>query len=238
MLSTTNLFSKPLIISKIPEASGISYSKESNSLFVVNDEGTIYEISTDGQILRKKKIGKYDFEGIVVDDKNNVLLVAIEGDDNILILSKKSMEIKNEINIKREYKGIKLLKKGGDGIEGLALHKNKLFVSNQSNKKYPKKDSSVIVIIDYDLKKKKQKIEDIIDHGLKDIAGLTFYKNNLFMISDTENLLVEYSLKKKKIIKKQKLSKKFAQEGIAFDKKGNLYIADDNGQVLKIEAFR
>ncbi len=232
-----NIFAKEKVIAKVPEASGISYSKKSNTLFVVNDEGSIYELTKKGNILRKVKIGNYDFEGIVVDDEKELLLVAIEGDEAILVLSKKDMSKQKKISIKRKFDGVKLLKKGGDGIEGLALYNNELYASNQSNKKYPKADSSVIVVIDYDLNKTKQKIKRIINHGFKDIAGLTFYKDILFMVSDKESLLIQYDLKKKKVIKKDKLSKKFAQEGITFDNKGTLFIADDNGKILKMKDF-
>ncbi len=55
------------------------------------------------------------------------------------------------------------------------------------------------------------------------------------MISDKKNLLIKYDIKNKKTIKKIKL-KKSAQEGICFDEKDNIYIADDNGRVLKYKA--
>ena len=236
-MSIQNLFAKEKIIAKIPEASGITYSAKSNSLFVVNDEGTIYELSKKGKILREKKIGKYDFEGIVADDKNDVLLVANEKDDTVLVLSKNDFKKLHKISIKRKFEGVKVLKKGSDGIEGLALFKNKLYLSNQSNKLYPENDSSVIVIIDYDLKKKKQKIKNIINHGLTDISGLTFVDDILYMISDNNNFIVSYDINKKKILRKDKLPKKFAQEGITFDNKGNLFIADDKGQILKIKRY-
>ena len=57
------------------------------------------------------------------------------------------------------------------------------------------------------------------------------------MVSDKKSLLIQYDLQLKKVIKKEKLQKKFAQEGITFDNNGNLYIADDKGQILKIEKF-
>lgn len=237
MIAFQNLFAKEKVIAKIPEASGISYSEKSNTLFVVNDEGSIYELSKKGKILREKKIGKYDLEGIVVDDINNVLLVADEKNDTILVISKDNFKKQKKISIKRKFKGVKILKKGSDGIEGIALHNNKIYLSNQSDKLYPKDDSSVIVIIDYDLKNKRQKIKNIINHGLTDISGLTFFDDILYMISDNNNLIVSYDIKKKKILRKDKLPKKFAQEGITFDNKGNLFIADDKGQILKIKNY-
>jgi len=229
-----NLAAKESVIAEIPEASGISYSEISDTLFVVNDEGAVYELSKQGKILREKKVGDYDFEGIVVDDANNLLLIAVEGQDDIFVLSKADMTIQKEISIKRTFDGVKVLKKGADGLEGLALYKNELYASNQSNKRYPKSDASVIVVIDYDLSKTKQTIKRIIDHGFNDIAGLTFYKNTLVMVSDEDAMLIQYDIKNNKTINKVKLSKKYAQEGIAFDNKGNLFIADDMGNVLKI----
>lgn len=232
-----NLLAKEKIISKIPEASGICFSKKSNSLFVVGDEGYIYELSLKGEILRKKHMGNFDFEGIAIDEKNALILVAVEGKDDIFIYSKDNLKLKSKISINRKYKDIKVLKKGGDGLEGITLYKNKIYIANQSNKKYPKEDSSFIAILDYDLSKKKLKIKDIIDTKHKDIAGLSFYKDTLYFVSDKNSLLVKYDIENRKVIKEYKLNKKFAQEGIAFDNKGNLYIADDKGKILKIKDF-
>ena len=70
LLSMQNLFAKEKVIAKIPEASGIVYSQKSDTLFVVNDEGKIYEITTNGKLVKKLNIGKYDFEGITIDEIN------------------------------------------------------------------------------------------------------------------------------------------------------------------------
>ena len=154
------------------------------------------------------------------------------------MLSQENFKIKNEIKIKRKYKKINVLKKDTkSGIEGIVLYKDKLYISNQSENSYPKADASVIVVVDYNLNKKKLKIKNIIDHKQKDISGLTFYKDTLFMISDKNNFVLSYDIKKNKINKKYKLKKKYAQEGLTFDKKGHLYIADDKGQILKIKNF-
>ena len=239
LISIQNLFAKTKVIAKIPEASGITYSQKSNTLFVVNDEGKIYELTTKGKILKKLNLGKYDFEGVAIDEKNSLLILAVEGDEKILVISQDNFKIKYEIKIKRKFNKINVLKKDTkNGIEGIVLIKNKLYISNQSKNKYPKADSSVIVVVDYKLNKKKLKIKDIINHKQSDISGLTFYKNKLFMISDNNNFVMSYDIENKSIIKKYKLKKKYAQEGLTFDNKGNLYIADDKGQILKIKNFK
>jgi len=232
--SFQNLVAKEKVIAKIPEASGIVYSEQSNTLFVVNDEGTIYELTLKGKTLREKKLGKLDLEAVTIDNDKNRLLVANEEKDEIIILNIDDFSIIKKMKIKGKYKENKIIKKGKDGIEGLTLYKDKIYASNQSNKPYPKNDSSVIVILDYK-DKKSLKIKDIIDHGYKDIAGLCFYQDYLYFVSDDANLLIKYDITAKKVVKEYKLSKKHAQEGITFDKKGRLFIADDNGQILKIK---
>jgi len=220
------------IIAKVPEASGICYSTIRDSLFIANDEGKIYEISKKGKILRDKKIGNYDLEGVACDNDKGVLLFAVEKDDAVLVVSQKRLKIKKKISIKRKFKGIKVLKKDKKhGLEAITIVDGKIFLSNQSFNKYPKEDSSVVFQID-NIKGKKAKIVKIINHGYFDIAALTYHNKMLYMISDDKNLLITYNLKENRTINKIVLPK-FAQEGICFDNFGMLYIADDNGRILK-----
>jgi len=237
LLSVLNLNAKT--IAKIPEASGIAYVKKSNSLFVANDEGTIYEINQKGKILRKRFLGKYDLEGITYDKTNDKLLLAVEGDESILVLNRSSLDFEKEIKIKRKYKKLKLLKKSKKaGIEAIAIDENgDIYLSNQSRITYNKKlkvNASVVFKID-STEKKKAKIIEVFNHGYIDIAGLTFHDGYLYMLSDKKNLLIKYDIKTNKTIKKIKL-KKSAQEGICFDDNNNIYIADDNGRILKYKA--
>ena len=221
------------IIAKVPEASGICYSKSSNTLFVANDEGSVFELSLDGKILRKKKLGKYDLEGVACDDKNSNLLFAVEVDESVLVVDKKSFTVKKEIKIKRTYKNKMVLKKDKEyGIEAITIVNKEIYISNQSYKKYPNKDASIVFKISKLRKNKKSKIEDIIAHNFVDVAGLSYYKGFLYMLSDKKNLLIKYDIKKDKVIKKIKLDK-FAGEGVTFDDNRNIYFADDEGSVLK-----
>lgn len=233
----TSLVAKEL--AKIPEASGICFIEKTKRLIVVNDEGWIYELNLKGKIKEKKYLGKYDLEGITYDKKNDKLLVAVEGDESILVLDRKSLTIEKEVKIKRKFDGVELLKKSKKaGLEAIAIDENgDIYLSNQSKKTYDnklKENASVVFKIDSLDKKegKKAKIVEVYNHGYIDIAGLTFHDGYLYMTSDKKNLLIKYDLKKNKTIKKIKLPKS-AQEGICFDDDGNIYIADDNGAVLR-----
>jgi len=217
--------SKGKVISKIDEASGVGYCKDTKTFIIANDEGTYYEIDKKGKTIHKEKLGKYDLEGVVCEDDR--LLFAVE-DKGILIVDRKTKS-KKEITLNTSYNGkkVKIFNKKS-GIEGIAKDGNLVYLSKQSKKE---KESFIVVV---KLEPYPSRIVDIIRHNIVDTAGLTIYKDNLYMVSDKKDLLLEYDLKEKKIIKKIKLEEG-AWEGIDFDNKGNIYLADDDGRVVKFK---
>ena len=62
---------------------------------------------------------------------------------------------------------------------------------------------------------------------------MDYHNEKLYIISDKNDKLYIYNLKKKKMKKKSYNLPKFAQEGIAFDNNGSLLLADDDGAVFK-----
>jgi len=210
-------------IAKIPEASGIAYCQSSDTLVVANDEGSYYEITTKGKILKKVKLGKYDLEGVVCEDEQ---MIFVREDKGLLIVDRKS-EKKKKVSVDTFYEGKKLpLFDKKNGIEGIAKVGNIIYLAKQSKKK-KKSFIAVVKMTPYP-----PRIIDVIEHHIADTAGLTYHNGSLYMVSDKEDILIRYDLDKKKIIQKIKLEKG-AWEGIAFDNKGNVYLADDDGRVLK-----
>ena len=220
-------------IANIAEASGICYSQKRDSLFVVGDEGRVYEIDKKGKILTKAYLGKNNFEGIASDDKKDRLLLAIEGKEHILIIDQKKLRKLSKIKIDREYKGKILLKKDWKhhGLEAITLIDNSIFLSNQSKKFLPKKDPSVIFEIKK-VSKKRAKIKSLYDPHIKDISGLDYHEGLLYFVSDTNDMLYCYDIKDKKIINRYHI-KPMALEGVAFDNDNFIYFADDDGFVYK-----
>jgi len=210
-------------IADIPEASGIAYCLDSDTLVVANDEGWYYEISREGEILSKNRAKKYDLEGVVCEKDN--YLFAVE-DKGILRVDRKSGKMKL-ITIDEKYQNKKLnIFNKKSGIEGITKVGDLYYLAKQSKKK----NESYIVVVK--LEKNKSKIVDIIQHNIVDSAGLDYHNGSLYIVSDKKDQMIQYDIKQKKIISKTKLSK-FAQEGITFDNKGFVYIADDNGAVVK-----
>ncbi len=210
-------------IAKIPEASGISYCKDSDTLIVANDEGRYYEIDREGNILNKKKVGKYDLEGVVCTDEDYIFVIEKKG---LLFVNKKNGK-KKKVTVDAAYRNKKLsLFDKKHGVEGIAKNGDTLYLAKQAKKKH----DSFVAVVHFD--RYHTKIIDLIKHKISDTAGLTFHNGYLYMVSDKKDLLVQYDLEKEKVTYKIKLPKA-ALEGIAFDGKGFVYIADDDGYVLK-----
>ncbi len=211
------------VIANIPEASGICFIQKSKTVVVVNDEGWIYELSKKGKLLYKKYLGQYDLEGVTYNSYKNELYLANESKNSVLVVDKSTFTIKREIEIKKKYKGKKVLKKSAKrSIEAIVFHNNELYLSHQDS-----------VVFRLKLKKKnRSKIIQTYKHGYEDISGLAFRDGYLYMLSDKKNLLIKYDIEKNRTIQKIHLPS-FAQEGVCFDNKKHIYFADDNGRVLR-----
>ena len=216
---------KPLgkLIAKIPEASGIDYCSDSDTLIVANDEGSYYELDMDGNILHSTKLGNYDLEGVVCEEKE--IFFAIENKGILKVQRKRVKKEKLKLDPNYEGKDLPLFNKKA-GVEGIAKQGNVLYLSKQSDKK---KNSFIVVL---EMVSDQLKVIDVIEHRIPDTSGLTIHDKFLYMVSDKKDLLVKYDLQKKKIVEKVKLAKG-SWEGIAFDDKGFVYLADDDGKVLK-----
>jgi len=210
-------------VAKILEASGISYCNNSNTFVVASDRGSYYEIDPKGKIVQKVKLGKYDLEGVVCEDEQ--LVFAIENKGLLLVDRRTGKKKKVLINTSYQGKKRKLFDKK-DGVEGIAKADNIVYLAKQSKKK---KRSFIAVVR---LTPYPGRIIDVIEHHIADTAGLAFHEGYLYMVSDKEDLLIKYDLEKKKVLQKVKLDKG-AWEGISFDTKGYVYLADDDGRVLK-----
>ncbi len=206
-------------IAKIDEASGVSFCKNSKTLFVVGDEGDLYEVSLEGKILSKHHLGDFDLEGVVCGDDEVVLA---EESGYLIVVDRKSFRLKKLPISGKEFKFSKKA-----GIEGLVkIDKDRYVASIQSKKK---RKSKLLIL---ELKNNRAKIKKIINHGVIDSAGLEYRDGKLYIVSDKKDKLYIYDLKDKKVIKKIDLPK-FAQEGVAFGEGDSLYFADDDGALFK-----
>ena len=232
---------------RIREPSGITYHPNRKSLFVIGDEGHLYEITTDGYLIRSKRLKRRDFEGITVDPFSGRLYTVVEGDDAILEIDQKTLRVIRKFEINRKFNGQELLKKKGTGLEAIVFvpdishpERGTFWVGNQSFDLRSGKEPSIICQINIPLlssrkKKTKGKIIDFFLMNAIDISGLTYdiRRNQLVVINDKPNLLQEVGYDGKVLHQYQLPGK--GQEGITLDTMGYIYIAQEDGKIIKFK---
>lgn len=231
---------------QIAEPSGITYHPTRRSLFLADDSGSVHEVSLEGRLIQSKGLSERDIEGITVDPSTGMLYAAVEDDEVILELEPESLAIQREFRIGRDFKGEQLLRKGGMGIEAIAFvpdashpEGGTFWVGNQSFSLKAKDEPSVVCEVVVPLRSTTAKQADgAIIQAYKmnfiDISGLAYDAQGdcLVLISDTTNLLVE--LKREGTILRQYLLPGDEQEGIVLDGLGYMYVAQENGEIIKL----
>jgi len=231
---------------QIAEPSGITYHPIRRSLFLADDSGSVHEISLEGRLIQSKGLNERDIEGITVDPSTGLLYAAVEDDEMILELDPENLNIQREFRIGRHFKGENLLRKGGMGIEAIAFvpdtshpEGGTFWVGNQSFSLKAKDEPSVVCEVLVPLRSTTAKQADgAIISAYKmnfiDISGLAYDAQGdfLVLISDTTNLLVE--LKREGTVLRQYLLPGDEQEGIVLDGLGYMYVAQENGEIIKL----
>ena len=231
---------------QIAEPSGITYHPTRRSLFLADDSGSVHEVSLEGRLIQSKGLNERDIEGITVDPSTGLLYAAVEDDEVILELEPENLAIQRQFRINRDFKGEQLLRKGGMGIEAIAFvpdashpEGGTFWVGNQSFSLKAKDEPSVVCEVVVPLRSTTAKMADgTIIRAYKmnfiDISGLAYDAQGdyLVLISDTTNLLVE--LKREGTILRQYLLPGDEQEGIVLDGLGYMYVAQENGKIIKL----
>ncbi len=231
---------------QIAEPSGITYHPTRRSLFIADDSGSVHEVSLEGRLIQSKGLNERDIEGITVDPSTGLLYAAVEDDEVILELEPENLAIQRQFRISRDFKGEQLLRKGGMGIEAIAFvpdashpEGGTFWVGNQSFSLKAKDEPSVVCEVVVPLRSTTAKMADgTIIRAYKmnfiDISGLAYDAQGdyLVLISDTTNLLVE--LKREGTILRQYLLPGDEQEGIVLDGLGYMYVAQENGKIIKL----
>ena len=234
----------------IVESSGITFHTVRNTIFVVSDEGELHEMRTDGRPVRSKSLQQTDLEGITMNPSTGLLYAVVEGDDAILEIAPQTFEITRRFEINREFEGRELLRKGGMGLEAIAFvpsdshpEGGTFWVGNQSFSLKPNREPSVVCEVAVPLSSTNPsppegKIVSFFPLSIIDISGIAYDSSRhcLIVVSDTTNLLVEVT--RDGTVLRQHLLPGNDQEGITLDSEGFMYIAQENGEVIKIEDRR
>jgi len=229
------------------EPSGIVYHEGRDTLFAVGDEGDICEIRTDGTEVRKKiNTGKrIDYEGVTVDPATGLLYVAVEGAEAIVEIDPDTLRTRRRFELDRTFDGKVIMDPGGQGIEAITFvadpdhpQGGTFYVSNQSFELDNPNDISAILEVQLPLKTASEgaraKTLRVLPLAVPDLSGLQYDAANrrLLVISDATNTLWVVTLDGE--IERGYALFGQSQEGVTIDPQGHLYIAQDDGGILKV----
>ncbi len=171
----------------VPEPSAIDADYAGDRLFVADDGGEIWVYDGDFTHLDTFDVGG-DLEGVDYLPRADVLLVAVEGDEQLLVLDPRDGTELAVLDIPRTYKGETILAAGGNGIETLTVVDSRIFVANQAFDLDDTDDGSVLVELALD---RTGDLEIVAFHPLpfRDAAGSLYAAatDELFVLSDTDD---------------------------------------------------
>lgn len=181
MLSS-NIFSNTILnLESVSEPSGITYNPNNNMLYIVGDEGFLYEADLEGEIVRKVFLGKFDLEGITYNSDTNTLFCLNEKKIEIIEINLQSLKISRKISLRKE------LKSGKRQFESLTYKPSTVSTKGTFFIASSLKSGKGGVINCFYIKKSKIELNNEYEIPLLDIAGLSYYNNQLYMVSDDED---------------------------------------------------
>ncbi|MDH4197447.1 MAG: esterase-like activity of phytase family protein [Candidatus Aminicenantes bacterium] len=230
----------------IPEPSGICYHEARGTLFVVSDEGWVYEITKKGQPLASARVPG-DLEGITVDPATGRLYIVIEGDDVILEFDPDRREVMRRFPVNRAFDGkAEFLEKQrnayDNGLEALAFVPDPSHPEGGTFYAGNQWDPSCVVELLVPLRSAagdaEARILRVLPFQMDDPAAIRYDPQTrlLDIVNDADNILAEVTLDGRLVRAYAFLGDN--QEGLAKDDEGYLYIAQDTGGILKVKDLR
>ena len=230
----------------ITEPSGICFHAARGTLFVVSDEGWVYEITKMGRPLASARVPG-DLEDITVDPATGRLYIVVEGDDVILEFDPARREVTRRFPVNRAFGGkAEFLEKHpseyDNGIEALAFvpdpghpEGGTFYAGNQW-------DPPCVVELLVPLRSAggdaEARILRVLPFKMDDPAAIRFDPRTrlLDVLDDADNILAEITLDGRLVRAYAFLGDN--QEGLAKDDEGYLYITQDTGGILKVKDLR
>ncbi|MDA0990063.1 MAG: SdiA-regulated domain-containing protein [Verrucomicrobia bacterium] len=234
-------------VATAPEASGIVYHPQRGTLFIVNDEGLLFEFSLTGNLLRSKQLARGDFEGITCHPSTGLLYIVNEENYTIYEIDPESLFVRRSFEIQLDFQGKPAVRAGGDGLEGLTFvpdgthpEGGTFFVSNQAWVLNEPDNPSALLEIEAPLRSayaERQVAHIVAVHPLPltDLSGLAYMADTdeLLVISDDNDALLRVT-RQGEVRRHYPLPGQH-QEGIAVDANGTLYIAQDSGGFVRLQ---
>lgn len=194
---------------QVPEPSDIAHSADGKSLFVVSDNGYLFETDLNGVVLRKADYKGLDDEAVFVSESK--VYVVEEFTRKIKIFSLPELVL--EKTVKVPYYGGR-----NKGYEGLTYNKARDVFSL-----FVEKDPLYV----FELNEKLEKVYEVkLGKLARDISAATYFDNHLWVLSDEDRTIFKLNPNDYSVIAKWEIPVLNA-EGLSFGEDGNLIVASD-----------
>ncbi|MFN3908085.1 MAG: SdiA-regulated domain-containing protein [Flavobacterium sp.] len=183
------------------------------SFFVVSDNGFLHEMDANGKILRTSSFVGLDFEAITIF--NGKIIAVEEMARKLNVFDINNFEVEKSVVI--PYGGGR--NKGYEAITYNPVSKKIILITE--------KDPSWVLELDENLMVTSQFQLQIA----RDISAITFYKDNLWILSDEDRTIFKCDPQNYKVLESWKIPV-VNPEGIVFNQNGELLILSDDRQKL------
>ena len=210
--TATKLKPAKWIATAISEPSDICYNVNSNTFFVVSDDGILFEIDLTGKIIRNVKENDADFEAVFTDETN--VYAVNERHRKIYVYDRVSLQKNKTITV--PFGGGR-----NRAYEAFSFNKTKhafVLVVEKDPITLIELDANFSITNQFDLSK-----------IARDIAAASFHNGFLWLLSDEDSTVLKLNPTSYEVLGKWKLPV-INPEGLAFDKDGNLVITCDDMQ--------
>lgn len=215
IISINNLYA-------LSEASGITWNSVSESYFVVGDEGNIYELDRDLNVLRNIVIGSFDLEAITFVEDRNRLYCLDESNLSLLELNPQTLLVLNIYPLRLENEK----KRDYSQFESLVYVDQTFYLSASTKTKKKQFGTLFSATLENGIM---ERIEDI---PLWDISGMTFNDGIFYFLSDHEDVVARYSIRDDSFETLDIPGNH--QEGLVFTENSGLLIIDEDGSTRHV----
>jgi len=198
----------------IPEPSDVCIHPNGKSLFIVSDNGYLFETDLEGNVLRKADYLGLDCEGVYADE--NYVYVVEEFSRKIRILDIHSLRIERTVLL--EYNGAR-----NGGYEAMTFNKakNKFVLLTEKNPIYL-----------FELDENLQRVNEIDLSGItRDVSAASYHNNHLWLLGDEDRTVYQLNPLTYEVVNSWRLPV-INPEGLTFDQNGNMLILSDDMQLL------
>lgn len=199
---------------KISEPSDICIHPNGNSLFIVSDDGFLFETDLEGSIIRKADYKGLDCEGVFAD--KDYVYVVEEFSRKIRVFDIETLT--NQRTVYLEYNGGR-----NSGYEAITYNQAKNCFVLLTEKK---------PVYLFELNEDLQKVNEFdISKVSSDIAAVAYYDNHIWLLGDEDMTVYKLNPHTYEVLNAWKIPV-VNPEGITFDKSGNMLILSDDMQLL------